>query len=126
MPVTLLSTLIHPTTLKPHPPSDGRKRFFESTSEMPYEMPLVTNNSDTLDLICPFCSRPNHLVKWVIPQGKGFAQPNFSYRCEYCKKVYTKSNMGVRRFAEEVFRKRAGEDIYISYVTIIQIAESTS
>jgi transposase-like protein len=114
MPLTLLSTLIDPTTLKPIPPSDERERFFESTSGMPYEMPIVTGYSDTVSLRCPYCMQMNYLVKWITPTQQGYAQPNFSYCCEQCNKVFNKENMGIRRFAEEVTCKRAGEKVYIS------------
>jgi hypothetical protein len=119
--MTLISTLIDSTTLKPVPPSDERKQFFESTSGMPYDMPLVTNLSETLAISCPSCSQTNSL-QWATVEGRGFGQPKFQHQCEHCKMVYTKASMGIKRFAEEVARKRAGETVYISYVPIVRTA----
>lgn len=81
-------------------------------------MPLVTDLSDVVTLDCPFCLRRNHLVKWVAADKKGFAQPEFTYACESCHQWFTKSNIGIRRFAEEFSRRRAGQKVYISYVKL--------
>jgi hypothetical protein len=118
MSLTLLSNLIDTETLKPIPPSYKRRQFFETASGMSYDMPLVTNSSDTAPVNCPWCLQANHFVTWVNAQQQGFAQPNFSYNCQYCTKNFNKNNIGVRRFADEVSRKRAGETLYISYVMI--------
>ncbi|CAG8633747.1 10604_t:CDS:1 [Acaulospora colombiana] len=119
MPVTLLATLIDSETLKPIPPSESQESLFITTSGMPYEMPLVTTSQETLSLTCPRCLENNSSVHWVTSSGQGFAQPNFSYKCEHCQVDFSKANIGIRRFSEEISRKRAGENVYISYVMIV-------
>ncbi|CAG8633732.1 10603_t:CDS:2, partial [Acaulospora colombiana] len=43
----------------------------------------------------------NSLVRWATLEEEGFAQPNFSYKCEGCQVVFDKPSLGIRRFAEE-------------------------
>ncbi|KAG8812482.1 hypothetical protein FRC18_002927 [Serendipita sp. 400] len=114
MPLTLISSLIDPKTLDPLPPSDERQRFFEETTNLPYDMPLITKRSDVFTLDCPFCANTNQLVRWVADGEKGFAQPKFAHTCEICGESFRKSNIGVRRFCEEVTRRRAGDRVFIS------------
>lgn len=114
MPVTLLATLIDSSTLKPIPPSYPREQLFQTTCGMPYEMPVVTDWNETLSLTCPRCLGNNYFVRWITFEGQGFAQPNFAYRCEQCQVVFHRTTLGIRRFADEVSRKRAGENVYIS------------
>ncbi|PVF99604.1 hypothetical protein CPB86DRAFT_813763 [Serendipita vermifera] len=114
MPITLLATLINSTTLKPSTPSYPRRNLFQSVCGMPYDMPLITDWNETLNLTCPRCFGNNHWVRWITPEGQGFAQPNFAYKCEHCQIVFDKTHLGIRRFAEEISHKRAGESVYIS------------
>ncbi|KAG8765202.1 hypothetical protein FRC15_007150, partial [Serendipita sp. 397] len=114
MPLTLISSLIDPQTLDPLPPSETRQLFFEQVSQMPYHMPMVTDYSDILTLNCPFCAHPNQSVRWVADGESGFAQTNFSHVCDQCGTSFNKSNIGVRRFCEEVTRRRTGERVFIS------------
>ncbi|PVF99609.1 hypothetical protein CPB86DRAFT_282534 [Serendipita vermifera] len=113
LPITLLATLIDSTTLKPTPASYQREYLFRTSSRMPYEMPLMTFWSEELSLTCPRCLQDNPSVPWITLEGQGFAQPDFSYQCEHCRRIFYKINLGIRRFAE-VSRKRAGENVYIS------------
>jgi hypothetical protein len=114
MPLSLIASLIDAQTLEPVPPTEERQRFFEQTSFMPYEMPLVTDQSDAVSLDCPFCSTRNHLVRWVTADNKGFAQIDFEHRCESCGRTFKKKSIGIRRFSEEVSRKRAQQRMFIS------------
>ncbi|KAG8785422.1 hypothetical protein FRC16_001948, partial [Serendipita sp. 398] len=114
MPLTLISSLIDPQTLDPLPPSEKRQLFFEQVSQMSYHMPLATDYSDVLTLNCPFCAHPNPSVRWVADGKSGFAQTKFSHTCEQCGESFNKSNIGVRRFCEEVTRRRTGERVFIS------------
>ncbi|KAG8807416.1 hypothetical protein FRC17_004468 [Serendipita sp. 399] len=114
MPLTLISSLIDPETLDPLPPSDERLASFEQTSKTPYHFSLITDRSETLTLDCPFCAYTNQLVRWVNDDEKGFAQTKFEHKCEKCVLNFTKSNIGVRRFCEEVTRRRKGEQVFIS------------
>ncbi|KAG8772209.1 hypothetical protein FRC20_002851 [Serendipita sp. 405] len=114
MPLILISSLIDPQTLDPLPPSEKRQFFFEQVSQMSYHMPMVTDYSDILTLNCPFCAHLNQSVRWVADGESGFAQTKFSHTCEQCGESFNKSNIGVRRFCEEVTRRRTGERVFIS------------
>ncbi|PVF99605.1 hypothetical protein CPB86DRAFT_282277 [Serendipita vermifera] len=114
MPLTMLATLIDSETLKPVPPSGPREETFRTISGMPYQMPFVTTSQETFNLTCPRCLGSNSSVHWFTPEGQGFAQPDFSHKCEHCQINFDKANLGIWRFAEEVSRKRAGENVYIS------------
>lgn len=116
MPLTLISSLIDPHTLNPIPVSAERGAFFEKNTTLKFSMALVTELSDVVTVDCPFCLQKNHLVKWVDADEKGFAEPKFGYTCESCEQVFTKSNIGVRRFAEEFTMRRTGKKVYISCV----------
>lgn len=114
MPLTLVSSLIDVQTLEAFPPSTERQSFWETTTSLPFAPPLVTGFSDVITLDCPLCLQKNHQVKWISDDEKGFAQPGFEYTCDTCHDVFNKSNVGVRRFTEEVTRRRAGEKVYLS------------
>ncbi|PVF99608.1 hypothetical protein CPB86DRAFT_282499 [Serendipita vermifera] len=114
MPLTLLATLIDSETLKPIPPSDSRDEVFKISSGMAYEMPLITTLQETLSLTCPRCLGNNTSVHWITSEAQGLAQPNFNHKCEHCQVNFDKANLGIRRFAEEITRRRAGEKVYIS------------
>lgn len=114
MPLSLVSSLIDSQSLEALPPSSERQRFFEETTYLTFSVPLITEMSDTMTLDCPICKQKNHLVKWIAMDDKGFAQTKFEHRCESCNMVFTKSNIGVRRFADEVTLRRTGRKVYIS------------
>jgi len=116
MSLTLVSSLIDQQTLEPLAPSPQRQAFWESTTSMPFVAPLTVDHSDTVQapVTCPFCLTPNHLVNWVAANERGFAQPNFEYRCESCRQLFTRKNIGIERFAVEVAKKRAGLKVYLS------------
>lgn len=77
---------------------------------------VVTEFSDVVTVNCPFCAYKNRLVSWVDANEKGFAQPKFEYTCQSCQKAFNKSNIGMKRFAEELTLRRMGKRVYISYV----------
>ncbi|KAG8834460.1 hypothetical protein FRC17_008682 [Serendipita sp. 399] len=112
LPLKLIASLIDPQTLDPLPPLEERRAQFEQITNLPYSMPIVTDRSDVLTLDCPFCVMSNQLVRWIDDDEKGFAQTNFTHICEHCGKSFTKSNIGVRRFCEEVTRRRTGERVF--------------
>ncbi|KIM29346.1 hypothetical protein M408DRAFT_23112 [Serendipita vermifera MAFF 305830] len=114
MPLTLISSLIDSQTLEPIPPSKERLTYFETTTSLPFAFPLVTGISDVVSLDCPFCLQKNYQVKWISEEEKGYAQPHFEHTCEPCHEVFKRSDIGIRRFAEEVSRKRTGEKVYLS------------
>lgn len=118
MPLTLIASLIDPTTGEPVPPSAQRETFFETTSGLPFMYSFTTSTSDTVSLPCPCCNTINRGVKWITPEGNtagegaGFAEPNFVHQCEWCSEKFTRTVMGIRKFAEEVTRKRAMRKVY--------------
>lgn len=114
MPLTLVSSLIDPQTFDSITPTPERLAFFEGVSKQPFQFQLVTDYSDVVSIPCPFCINTNRLVKWVAPNDKGFAQPAFSHTCEVCGKEFTKSNIGVRRFSDEVVLRRTLQRVFIS------------
>ncbi|KAF8509063.1 hypothetical protein BU17DRAFT_56356 [Hysterangium stoloniferum] len=116
MSLSLISSLIDPQTLIPFTPSAERQEFFECTTSMPFTPPLIMNHSDTLSqpIPCPHCLVPNYLVKLVAADNKGFTQSRFEHLCERCRNPFTKESIGVKRFALELAKKRAGVVIHLS------------
>jgi hypothetical protein len=113
-PVQLVASLIDPDTLDAYPPSNERKEFFEGVAKEPFHLPFTTPTSDILSLSCPCCDKTADKVPWVTGEGKGFAQPGFIFTCSSCGKVFTKPMIGIRRFADEVTRKRAKRRVYFA------------
>ncbi|PVG00354.1 hypothetical protein CPB86DRAFT_871885 [Serendipita vermifera] len=113
-PVQLIASLIDPDTLDAYPPSNERKTFFERITKEPFTLPLTTATSDILSLSCPCCDKTADKVPWATGEEKGFAQPGFIFPCSSCGKEFTKPMMGIRRFADEVTRKRAKRRVYFA------------
>lgn len=125
MPLTLIASLIDPTTLEPALPSAQREAFFESISGLPFMYSITTSTSDVVSLVCPCCNTINPTVKWISSvegngknKGTGFAEPKFEHECDWCKEKITRDKMGIRKFAEEVTRKRAGRKVYFASVLL--------
>lgn len=114
MPITLVASLIDTDTLEPLPPSDERETYFTKTASQPFISPLTTDYSDVFKLECPRCHHQNSLVRWLTSTNTGFAQPDFSHKCERCGVDFDKGAIGVRRFADEVTRRRANQRVYFS------------
>jgi hypothetical protein len=115
MPLTLIASLIDPETLAPLPPSSDREFFFESLSGLPFMYNFTTSKEDTVTLTCPCCDTVHNDVPWIIgAEGgwKGFAEPSFAFECSLCSREFTGEMMGVRKFCEEVTRKRANRKVY--------------
>jgi len=117
LPLTLLASLIDPETLKPFGASPERLEFFESTTGMPYAPSTIIELSDAITIRCPCCVAPTQLhVPWWDPEGKGYAQPGFTFSCPECHKTFNKETMGVRRFCDEVALRRSGSKLAFSFV----------
>ncbi|CCA72245.1 hypothetical protein PIIN_06179 [Serendipita indica DSM 11827] len=112
MPLTLISSLIDGQSLDPLPPSTERQDIFERVTGLSWPLPLITEGSDCLSVPCPFCRTVNHLVRWIADGGLGYAQASFKHRCESCNKQFTKPNMGMRRFVDEVSMRRSGQRVF--------------
>jgi hypothetical protein len=112
--VHLIASLIDPETLDAYPPSTEREDSFAKTVNEPFICPLSTSSSDILSLSCPCCDKTVTKVPWITRDQKGFAQPFFTFTCPDCKNPFTKSMMGIRRFADEVTRKRAKRKVYLA------------
>lgn len=116
MPITLVASLIDPQTLAPLEPSEERRNFFESITRTEYTPPVHPDLSSKRIIQCPFCANRNEFSIWYWnASGTGWAQPNFKDVCPVCSKTFTKENMGIRKFCDELALKRAGEKIYFSY-----------
>ncbi|KIM29343.1 hypothetical protein M408DRAFT_328974 [Serendipita vermifera MAFF 305830] len=83
-------------------------------TSLPFASPLVTEFSDVVPMDCPLCLEKNDQVKWISDDEKGRAQASFEHTCESCHQVFKRSHIGIRRFAEEVARKRTGQKVYLS------------
>ncbi|KAG8806593.1 hypothetical protein FRC17_004914 [Serendipita sp. 399] len=118
MPLALISSLIDSETLDPLPPSNERQDTFEQTAKLPYHISLVTDYSEALTLTCPFCAHPNQSVLWLNDGEKGYAQTQFEHSCEKCGSNFSKSNIGIRRFCEEITRRRTGERIFFPEILL--------
>lgn len=120
MPLTLIASLVDPTTLDPVLPSSQREAFFETTAELPFMYNIKTTFDDVLTLTCPCCNTVNPTVLWITPTGEtpgkghGFAEPEFQHECDWCKRKFTRSMMGVRKFCEEFTRRRAQRKVFFA------------
>ncbi|KIM24602.1 hypothetical protein M408DRAFT_26896 [Serendipita vermifera MAFF 305830] len=115
MPITLIASLIDPVSLEPTLPSYYREAFFELTSGLQFMYSIHTRTEDVVELTCPRCDAPNARVPWIVSGvGTGFGEAGFTYTCERCEREFTRAMMGVRKFCEEVARRRAGEKVYFA------------
>ena len=117
MPLTLIASTIHPMTFEPNLPSPEREAFFENTSGLAFMYTLATSFDEVLSLDCPCCNTTNDYVPWITREGRGdigFAEPSFSHKCVWCKRSFTRSMMGVRRFCDEVTERRAGSKVFFA------------
>ena len=116
MPITLIASLIDPHTLDAMQPSDERRSFFASITSTEYSPPITPDLYSTRDIQCPRC--PNYTgssTYYWNASGTGWAQPNFKGLCPMCSQEFTKENMGIRKFCDELALKRAGGRIFFSY-----------
>ncbi|PVG00356.1 hypothetical protein CPB86DRAFT_222091 [Serendipita vermifera] len=113
-PLHLIASLIDPETLDAYPPSTEREDYFAKHINDPFICPLITSTSDILSLPCPCCDKMAPKIPWITKDQKGFAQPFFAFTCRSCGKEFTKSMMGIRRFANEVTKKRARRKVHLS------------
>jgi hypothetical protein len=116
MPITLIASLIDPHTLEPLEPSEERRSFFHSITGIEYSLPMTRNLPSTRKIQCPFCvKRIRSSIYYWTAEKTGWAQPNFKSKCLVCNQTFTKENMGIRKFCDELALKRAGEKIFFSY-----------
>lgn len=114
MPLTLIGTLFEIKTLDPLPPTEAREYFFGGIASQEFTSPLVTHYTDVFSRPCPKCDRMNNSVKWVTPEGTGYAQTKFSHKCESCGNDFNKEMIGIRRCANEIATLRAGQTLFFS------------
>ncbi|KAG8817991.1 hypothetical protein FRC19_010963 [Serendipita sp. 401] len=120
MPLTLIASLVDPTTLEVALPSAHREAFFESISGLPFMYSLKTTYSDVVSLQCPCCNTINPTVRWITHEGDeegkgtGFAEPDFVHQCDWCSHKFNRSMMGVKKFCEELTRRRARRKVFFA------------
>ncbi|KAG8781171.1 hypothetical protein FRC20_009019 [Serendipita sp. 405] len=120
MPLTLIASLIDSTTFEVALPSAQRESFFESTSGLSFMYSTKTTYSDVVSIPCPCCNTINPTVHWITHEGDeegkgtGFAEPGFVHQCDWCSRKFNRSMMGVRKFCEELTRRRALRKVFFS------------
>jgi len=116
MPITLIASLIDPHTLEPFGPSEERRDFFQAITQSEYSPPMTPDLSSTCNIRCPFCVDQTEFTPlYWNAYGTGWAQPNFNGICPVCYQTFTKENMGIRKFCDELALKRAGGQMFFSY-----------
>ena len=118
--MALIASLIHPRTLEPLPPSDQRREFFRMFTNTEYSPPVTPDLDSTRNIQCPFCVKQNCFnTRFWTESGTGWAQPNFREVCPVCYRAFTKENMGIRKFCDELALKRARRRIFFSYEGVV-------
>jgi len=116
MPITLIAALIDPYTLDAMQPSDERRSFFRSVTSTEYSPPVIHDLDSTCNIQCPFCVYHTEIsTRYWNASGTGWAQPDFKGVCPICYQTFTKKNLGVRKFCDELALKNAGGRIFFSY-----------
>jgi hypothetical protein len=116
MPITLIASLIDPHALEPLEPSGERRSFFHSITGIGYSPPVTPDLTSVRNIQCPICVRHTRLSTYYWNATRtGWAQPNFKSYCYVCDQTFTKENMGIRKFCDELASKRAGRRIFFSY-----------
>jgi hypothetical protein len=116
MPITLIAFLLDPHTLEPLEPSEERRSFFHYVTGIEYTPPVTPDLTLARNIQCPFCvKRTEFSTYYWNATETGWAQPNFKGECLVCHQTFTKENMGIRKFCDELALKRAGGKIFFSY-----------
>ena len=103
MPLTLIASLIDPHSLEPLQPSDERCSFFQSITSIEYSPPVTPDIDSAHNIQCPFCVKHKELsTRFWTESGTGWAQPNFKGVCPVSYQKFTKENMGIRKFCDEL------------------------
>lgn len=115
MPLTFVASLIDPATLDPLPPSAERVAFFTDLTKLPYVWSTTSAMTDMTTIYCPCCApRTAQEVAWWTPKGDGYAQADFELKCPRSGKKFSRSEMGIRRFCDEVVDRWIGQPVYFS------------
>ena len=116
MPITLIAALIDPYTLGAMQPSDERRSFFRSVTSTEYSPPVTLDLDSRCNIQCLFCAYHTELsTRYWNASGTGWAQPDFKGVCPICYQMFTKINLGVRKFCDELALKQAGGRIFFLY-----------
>ncbi|KAG9043028.1 hypothetical protein FS837_010120 [Tulasnella sp. UAMH 9824] len=123
-PLMQLVGSIDHETLLPHPPSEGRVSAFSTFTGQPFDSPINTNSDETLAVFCPSCSQPNN-TPWITFKGDGFAQRGYRCICEYCRFMFTREALGVRKFYEDMEKCIVNPDRFFLANTIVDFHSGT-
>ncbi|KAG8933519.1 hypothetical protein FRC01_008602, partial [Tulasnella sp. 417] len=123
-PLMQLAGSIDPETLLPHPPSEDRVSAFTSFTGQLFDVPINTTSEDTVAVFCPSCSQPN-TTSWVTFKGDGFAQRGYGCICEYCRFMFTRESLGVRKFYEDMEKCIVNPDRFFLANTIVDYHSGT-
>lgn len=96
-PLVRLAGSIDSETLLPHPPSNGRVAVFTPFTGQPFQRPLNTTSDETVPVYCLNCSQSNN-IPWITYEGDGLAQRGFGCVCNNCRFMFSRENLGVRKF----------------------------
>jgi len=68
--------------------SEGAQRLFEGMTDQPFNMPIVTDDTEELDLVMPCCESERTVRwRWITSAANGFAQRNFAIQRRLCGTV---------------------------------------
>lgn len=115
MSVSLVSSLIDPTTLTPYPPSEERSQYWATETNLPFGPPLVTSQNETTQILCPWCAkREPYTVPWWTQSETGYAQAKFTHKCTVTKRDFKREQMGIRRLCDEVTQRKHLKPVFFS------------
>ncbi|KAG8896555.1 hypothetical protein FRC01_011726, partial [Tulasnella sp. 417] len=123
-PLMQLAGKIDPETLLPLPPSEGRVSAFTSFTGQPFDVPINTTSEETVAVFCPNCYQPN-ATPWITFKGDGFGQRGYGCICEYCRFMFTRESLGVRRFYEDMEKCIVNPDRFFLANTIVDYHSGT-
>lgn len=69
---------------------------------------------------------PETRVRWLATSGVGYGQPGFIAKCSTCEKSFSRVQMGVRRFCEEVGYHQRGERVYFRYCFVKPVSSANT
>jgi hypothetical protein len=103
--------LANPDLLTTDTPQYERVSAWERRTKLPYDPFASAADLTHKSLECPYCYR-TLLSPFLQPNGKGYAQSNFSVECE-CAQTITKELLGLYKFAKNIIEPTA-PDTYLA------------
>ncbi|KAG2747340.1 hypothetical protein P692DRAFT_20935613, partial [Suillus brevipes Sb2] len=103
--------LANPDLLTTDAPQHERVSAWERRTKSPYDPFASAADLTHKSIECPYCHR-TILSPFLQPNGKGYAQSEFSIRCE-CAQPITKELLGLYKFANNIVEP-AAPDTYLA------------